>query len=169
MRVIRNERIIDDGWRLLQEPPQTADELPQGPVIVPLAWWQERRTMLAARVDPIGVRIGGGDPLEEIAADLKSLPLVALEFEKFSDGRSFSHARMLRRDYGYRGELRAVGDVLPDQLFFMRRCGIDSFQLDGDRDPEEALHALKEISVTYQSAADGATPVYRLRHSSLSA
>ena len=105
----------------------------------------------------------GGDPLEEAVADLAHFQLIALDFPVFRDGRNYSHARLLRERYGYRGELRAVGDVLHDQLFYLRRCGIDSFQVRADKDIEEALRGLSDFSITYQTAADGAIPVYKNR------
>ena len=94
---------------------------------------------------------------------LDQFELVALEFPKFTDGRSYSHARRLRDRFGYRGEIRAVGEVLRDQLFFMQRCGIDSYQVREDKDAEDALKGLSDFSVKYQTAADGAPPVYKLR------
>jgi uncharacterized protein (DUF934 family) len=87
--------------------------------------------------------------------------VVALEFGQFKDGRAFSLARLLRERYGYQGQIRAVGDVLRDQIFFMRRCGIDAFELRADRSAEDALDAFGEISVTYQAAADDRRPLFR--------
>ena len=80
--------------------------------------------------------------------------IIALDFPTFKDGRSYSHARLLRERYKYEGELRAIGDVLQDQLFFMKRCGIDSFKVRDDKNIEEALKSFKDFSVRYQAAAD---------------
>lgn len=99
-----------------------------------------------------------------MARHLDDFPeLIALDFPAFKDGRCYSHARLLRERYDYQGELRAVGDVLRDQLFFMKRCGIDSFQLRSDKDMEDALNAFNDFSVKYQTAADGAPPIYDVR------
>ena len=92
-----------------------------------------------------------------------SFSIIALDFPIFKDGRSYSHARLLRERYNYKGELRAVGDVLQDQLFFMERCGIDSFQIRDDKDIEQALNGLKGFSVRYQAAADDTIPISERR------
>jgi uncharacterized protein (DUF934 family) len=86
-----------------------------------------------------------------------------VEFPAFKDGRGYSHARILREHHGYKGDIRAVGDVLRDQLFLMQRCGISSFYVREDTDIEAALIGLSDFSVKYQTAADGATPVYKQR------
>lgn len=160
MRVIsRDLRIEDDGWQVVADDA----ELPAGEVIVSYARWQREREPLLARGGRLGLRIDGAIAVESIAPDLDRFALIALDFEKFADGRCFSHARLLRERWRYRGELRAVGDVLRDQLYFMRRCGIDSFAVRPDKDIEDALNAFREFSVRYQSAADDAEPIYRYR------
>ncbi|MGQ0656884.1 MAG: DUF934 domain-containing protein [Chromatiales bacterium] len=160
MRVINKDlRIVDDGWILVGD----EEELPNGDVIVSHARWQKEREELLARDGHVGVRVDGSIPASAIAEDLGHFALVALEFPKFGDGRCFSHARLLRERYRYTGELRAIGDVLRDQLYFMRRCGIDSFAVREDKNIEDALNAFKEFSVRYQPAADDAGPIYRYR------
>lgn len=159
MRVIKDNAVVEDGWQLLG----SEDALPAGDVIVPLARWHAQHDELKSREGRVGVSINGEAALEELADDLGQIPLIALEFPVFGDGRCFSHARVLRERYGYRGELRAVGDVLRDLLFYMKRCGIDSFAVRSDKDIEDALKAFGEFSVRYQSAADGALPIYRVR------
>jgi uncharacterized protein (DUF934 family) len=89
--------------------------------------------------------------------------MIALDFPVFKDGRCYSHARLLKDRYDYKGDLRAIGDVLRDQLFFMHRCGIDSFQIREDKDAEDALNAFNDFTVRYQAAADDAVPIYKLR------
>lgn len=159
MRVIKNEQIVEDGWRLI------ADELaiPAGDVIIPLDRWLSERANLSERGGKIGVVIDGAAKLEELAGNLKRFDLIALDFAKYGDGRCFSHARLLRERFGYSGELRAIGQVTKDFLFFMRRCGIDSFAVRDDKNIEDALKAFSEFSVKYQTAADQAPPIYRLR------
>src|SRR3990172_6903375 len=151
MQVINKElQIVDDGWQLV------ADDLdlPGGDVIVSFARWQKERDQLLARAGRLGLKVNGDTPVSAIVDDLPHLDLIALEFPKFGDGRCFSHARLLRERYGYAGELRAVGDVLRDQLYFMRRCGIDSFAVREDKNIEDALNAFKEFTIRYQPAAD---------------
>ena len=162
MRVIRNGRVEEDGWqRVTGTGP--GGPLPDGDVIVPLAYWLGNRELPARRNGRVAVCLNGDDSLDDVAAALDGFELIALEFPKFTDGRSYSHARLLREKYGYRGEIRAVGEVLRDQLFFMQRCGIDSYQVREDKDAQDALKGLSDFSVRYQTAADGAPPVYRLR------
>ena len=160
MRIIDcNNTIAEDGWQFIADDA----ELPAGDVIVSVKRWQAERDALNARSDRLALVLAGDTPVSAIADDLDRLPLIALAFPKFSDGRCFSHARLLRERHGYQGEIRAVGDVQRDQLYFMRRCGIDSFAVREDRDIKDALKAFDEFSVRYQPAADGAEPIYRYR------
>jgi uncharacterized protein (DUF934 family) len=162
--VIRHGRVLGDIWQALVpregEDPETMS-LPEGPLAVSLPVWRARRGELLARSTPVGVRLEPGDDPADIAADLPRLALVAVHFPKFADGRGYSAAHLLRRRHGYRGELRAVGDVLRDQLFHLARSGFDSFQLRDGADPHAALPSLAEFSVTYQAAADGRGPRFR--------
>ncbi len=155
--VIKNRQIVEDRW----QPIGDEDALPVGAVIVSLARWQRERAELLARGGPLGVRLPNTADLAELVADLPLLEVVALEFPKFSDGRAYSQARLLRERHGYRGEIRAVGDVLRDQLFFMARCGFDAFEPRADRSLEDALMAFGEFSASYQPAADQPLPPYR--------
>ena len=155
--VIKHRRIVEDHWQYLADDA----ELPAGSVIVSLARWQRERAALLARGEPVGVRLPNTANVADLAADLPALALVALEFPKFADGRAHSQARLLRERYGYRGELRAVGDVLRDQLFFMARNGFDAFELRADRNLEDALDAFGEFSASYQPAADQPLPLYQ--------
>ena len=111
----------------------------------------------------VSVRIEGGDDVRALAPALDRLKLVEVDFPRFRDGRGYSSARILR-EMGYTGELKAVGDVLVDQLLFMRRCGFDSFGPEQAIDLAVALRALNEYDYVYQQAADGRVPVWKLRH-----
>jgi len=162
LRVIKDNRIIEDEWQRLQEI-DVVEELPAGKVIMPFAYWQANRDQLIAQNKKYAVCINGDNETEAVVKDMDHFELIALDFPAFTDGRSYSHARLLRERYGYTGELRAVGDVLRDQLFFMQRCGIDSYQVREDKNIEDALKAFTEFSVKYQTAADRVQPVYKLR------
>lgn len=158
MRVIKGRRVVDDGWELLAA---GAPIPPAGEVIVPLdAWarWVEHPD--PARPGRVGVLLKSDQRPEQIARRERA-PLIAIEFPKFLDGRGYSSARLLRDRLGYRGELRAVGNVLRDQLFYMARCGFDSFALEAGKDIEGALSALDDFSVAYQGASDDPRPLFR--------
>lgn len=162
MRVIKSNSVTEDNWQRTVTPdPQ--QPLPDGDWIVSLDYWSGNRERLSRHRGKIAVCLNGDDNPEDLSGSLEEFELIALEFPTFTDGRSYSHARLLRDRLGFRGEIRAVGDVLRDQLFFMRRCGIDSFQVRDGKDPEDALKGLSDFSVKYQTAADGAPPVYKLR------
>ncbi len=161
MRTVNKElQVVEDDWQLVADDTEVPAE---GDIIVSVARWQKEREALSARKGRLGLKINGDTPVETIAPDLEHFALVALEFPKFADGRCFSHARLLRERLGYKGELRAVGDVVRDTIDFMRRCGIDTFAVRADKNAEDALKAFTEFSVRYQAAADGVLPVYRRR------
>jgi uncharacterized protein (DUF934 family) len=121
----RNGAFRRDAWAK----PEAEAHLPDGPVIVPKKRWLAERDRLASRNAPLGLQIEPGETIDDIAPDLPRFALIALSFPKFTDGRAFSIARLLREKYGYGGELRAVGNVLSDQIPFMRRVGFDSFEV----------------------------------------
>lgn len=145
MRIIKDQQIVENDWRHAEE----TDELPTGKVTVPLARWQNERDRLISRGD-IGVRLQSTDATEAIAADLEHLDLIAIEFSKFNDGRGFTQARLLRERYHYQGEIRAVGNFLRDQLYYMKRCGFDAFEFAGEHDLEDALKAFAAYDVISQ-------------------
>lgn len=123
---------------------------------IPFADWQQRPDWPA-------VSLANTDPVEDLAPHVGRLRLIELRFPKFSDGRAYSQARLLRGRLGYRGELRATGNVLRDQLPFMLRCGFDSFESEQNGFEEALAKARKLFSVVYQPAEDGREPVSELR------
>lgn len=158
MRIIKDKTIVDDQWVHVAA---DAETIPAGDIIVPLALWKARRDEFNGRNGGLGVLLEPSDHPEDIAADLDRFSVVACNFPSFRDGRAYSTARLLRERYGYEGEIRAVGDVLRDQLFFMARCGFNAFELRADRSIEDALRAFDDFSVTYQNAADTTLPHFR--------
>jgi uncharacterized protein (DUF934 family) len=104
-----------------------------------------------------------GDDPGTLVGSLERLRVVAVNFPKFGDGRGYSIARLLRERYGYRGELRAIGQVARDHLYFMAQCGFDAFQLREGEDPQEALAAFKDFSEAYQASAARPEPLFRRR------
>lgn len=163
-RVIRGRRVENDTWTTLGvKPEEDLAVLPPGPVIVPLALWKERGPELLQRQGPLGVWLKPDDDPADIAGELDKFSVVAVYFPKFTDGRGYSTAALLRTRYGYRGELRAFGDVGRDQLFYLARCGFDAFRLADHRDPESALASFHDFSIPYQGSVEDPVPLFRKR------
>jgi uncharacterized protein (DUF934 family) len=154
--LIRQRRIVRDSWWLLSLDTPPLATPPGADLLVPLALWREQRERLAAHEGRTGVLLAAGDDPAAIAADLARLPLVAIRFDRLTDGRGYSTAALLRSTHGYRGELRAIGDIGRDQLAFLERCGFDAFELRDREDPHAALLGFGEVSVAYQP--DAAAP-----------
>ncbi len=162
MPLIKDGAIEADGWTYLDDDDYPADGQP---VIIDYARWRDRDTAIAAHNGPLGIRMRSDQAPELIKDDLGRFDVIALEFPVIADGRSFSHARILRDRLGFGGELRAVGGVLEDQIFFMSRCGIDAFELEAARDIGRALSALTEFTAPYQAGSDGLATTSMRRHS----
>lgn len=163
--IIKDRAVVSDPWRLLK----AADDrgLPPvptaGDIVVPLELWRVERDALRFRPGRIGVWLDGDQDPALIAEDLPLFGMVAVNFPKFTDGRGYSIARLLRDRYGYRGELRAIGDVQRDQLFYLSRCGFNAFALREGADPREALSAFGDFSETYQNSVERPLPLFRRR------
>ena len=135
-------------------------------MLVPFAVWRANKDALASRVSQgeIGLLIATHEDIEEVMAEIKDInpfALVAVYVERFADGRIFSIGNLLRTRYGFKNELRAVGDVLRDQLFFLKRSGFNSYLIRADRNAQEALQSLKDFSEPYQGAVDNTQPAWR--------
>ena len=162
-RIIKNGQIIDETWQLLPKDASLDDIRNSGDIIVPLALWVERDRALLARDGGLGVWLDAGEEIEEIADQLQHFQVIALNFPAFTDGRHYSTAYLLRTRYGYRGEVRAIGDVLRDQPFALRRVGFDAFALRADKDPQDALQSFADFAEVYQASADQPLPLFRRR------
>lgn len=166
-KVIKSGQVVADGWQVLRladgDNPESV-AVPPGPVLVPLAVWQARQADLAGRTE-LGVWLDSHESASALAEAVDRLPVVAVNFPKFADGRGYSTATLLRTRYGFRGELRAIGDVQRDQFFFLQRCGFDCLQpAEGkysDAQLEAALASLADFSEPYQGAVDRPAPVWR--------
>lgn len=158
MQIIKDRKIVDDRWT------HVADDAPLNGAhaTVSAARWRAERDSLAERGD-IGLRLGGADEVADFAEDLARIPLIVLEFAQMADGRLFSSARLLRERYGYAGELRARGDFIRDQMFFLSRVGVNAFEFSHSSQAEAALASLGDFTVRYQAATDERTPLYRRR------
>jgi len=160
MAILKHGALQPNDWLTV------ADDaaLPEGkPAVVTLDRWLKERDTLLGRNAPLGVRLKSDQSPMAIADDLERLSLIVLEFPKFTDGRGYSHARALRQRLDYKGELRAVGNVLRDQYLFMDRCGIDSIEIADEANVAGYLESLGEFSIWYQPAADQRPTVRSLR------
>ncbi|MNS06081.1 hypothetical protein D3C72_374990 [compost metagenome] len=145
--------VADDPWKLVRDPQAP---LPEGAVILPLTLWLENPQRQA-------VWLGPDDEVESLKPWFGQLPLIALDFPSFRDGRGYSQAYLLRTRLGWTGELRAIGDVLRDQLSHMRQCGFDSFAVREDKSAEDALKGLAGMSVLYGRSVIEPRPLFRRR------
>jgi len=164
--LIKDGQVIEDLWEKVSMESGldyvTGTDSTQH-VIVPLAMWAAEKDTLLASGKAIGVCLDSEDDPYELAGDVDKLALVGLYFPVFRDGRPFSSAAIIRNRLGFKGELRARGDVLRDQLFYMRQCGIDSFELPDTVDVDEALAAFNDFATNYQSTVATPTPLFRRR------
>lgn len=156
-KIIKKDKVVEDAWLRVG-----ADEpFPAGDIIVPLARWRAEQEALSTHQGKVAICLTGKDNPRELKEDLSKFELIAIDFPKFADGRGYSIARILRDELGYKGELRAVGDILRDQIFYLMRCGFDAFSVREGKDLEDALEGLRDFSVVYQAASDATVPVYR--------
>jgi len=137
-----------------------------GKILLPFTVWRANKDALASRLaqGEVGLLIATHEAIEDVVAEVKEInafPLIAVFVERFADGRIFSIGNLLRTRYSFKNELRAIGDVLRDQLFFLKRSGFNSYLIRADRNAQEALQSLKDFSEPYQGAVDNAQPAWR--------
>jgi uncharacterized protein (DUF934 family) len=156
-----NPAAADDTWVHVAD---GAVLPPDRPATISLGRWKAERDGLTGRNLPLGIRLESHERIEEILPDLPRFALIALDFPNLNDGRHFTTARLLRERHGFRGQLRATGQVLRDQIDLMKRCGFDTFELPAGRNAASVLSAFGEISVAYQPAADAHPTAAQLRH-----
>jgi uncharacterized protein (DUF934 family) len=172
--IIKGREVVEDDWQVLRlaEPAEGAPphdpatvSVPAGKFIVPLSLWLVQRELLAARTaaGEIGVWIAPDERADVLKGELDKFTVIAVDFPKFTDGRGYSIAYNLRTRLGWSGELRAIGDVLRDQLFSMQRVGFNAYAVRADRDVHDALKGLSDFSETYQASVDQKVPLFR-RH-----
>lgn len=166
-QLIKQGTATVDSWKTLElaegETPETV-ALPAGDVIFPLAVWLARKAEIISCHKRIGLLIQPDERVEDIAADLDYFIVIAVNFPKFVDGRGYSTASLLRQRYHYQGEVRAVGDVLHDQLFYMQRVGFDSYALKDGKNVVYAIEAgFKTFSDAYQASTTQPQPQFRRR------
>lgn len=160
-KLIKDSSIASDKWKTLTlaegEAPHNV-RLPVGPVLVPLSVWQARRAELIHREYehgwPLGIWLAAEESPEAIERDIDDFTVIAVEFNKSADSKSYSAARLLRERYGYKGELRVIGDVPHDRLPYTRQAGFDAFSVRVGEIAGEALSGLFGLNAANQSTAD---------------
>jgi uncharacterized protein (DUF934 family) len=161
--IIKHREVVSDDWTVLKlaEGDTAADVVvPEGRMIVPLTVWQAQEATLSARAE-LGVWLASDERPEALKDVVGKFKVIAVDFPKFTDGRGYSIAFNLRSRLGYTGELRAIGDVLRDNLFYMQRVGFDAFATREDRNIHDALKGLTDFSESYQTSWDQKTPLFR--------
>ena len=161
--IIKDKQVVQDDWVILRlQEGETADSVavPAGKVILPLKVWQAQRAVIGDRKD-VGVWLASSERPEDLANDVGTIPVIAIDFPKFADGRGYSIAYNMRARLDYKGELRAIGDVLRDQLFYMQRVGFNAFATRPDRNIHDALKGLTDFSDSYQTSWDQKNPLFR--------
>lgn len=153
------QSVTQDPWTLVEADSGIPDT---GAVILPLAYYREQRDEWRASGRAVGVWLNDAEFAEDVADLLDEVELVALHFPKFADGRGFSKARLLRERYRYPGEIRAIGDFLPDQAFYLKRCGVNAFACRNAQEAETTARLLDTFSVRYQADV-GARPLFDQR------
>ena len=163
--IIKDRKIVSDHWQRLELAPdgRLPSIPPAGDILAPLALWRAERDALLARPGRIGVWLDSHEDPALIAGDLRHFAVVAVNFPKFLDGRGYSTAQLLRQRYGWTGELRAIGDIFRDQLFFLASCGFSAYALRESEDPQEALAAFGDFSEAYQASVERPLPLFRRR------
>lgn len=157
-KLIKNGQVVADQWKTLTlaegDTPHTV-KLPVGPVLVPLSVWQARRAELIHREYehgwPLGVWLAAEEGPEAIGRDIDDFTVIAVEFDKFADGKSYSTARLLRERHGYKGELRAIGDVPRDKLTYQHQVGFDAFAVRANQKAASVLSGLFDFNAANQS------------------
>lgn len=157
MPLLKNGKIADDAWVVVGD----GQDLPEsGPVVVSLARLKADHAGLLAGNHSVGVKLANTDDPGELAPWLEKLGLIVLDFPKYVDGRALSQAQLLRRRYGYTGEIRATGQVLRDQLRLMIRCGFDAMVIDVEDTEAVYEFSAHEFSEFYQSASDTSDSIF---------
>lgn len=162
-KLIKDGNIIDNTWQRIDNPTSAA-ELPAGNLLLPLAFWLENQDALLDRQAEIGLTIANTDDLAVIGDQVNNFAVIELYFPAFMDGRGFSQGRLLRERYGFKGELRAGGQFIRDQLCYLRRCGFNAFGFDDEGiDLEQTKASLFDFTDGYQASVDQPEPLYLRR------
>ena len=164
-KLIKDGKLTNDRWILVKEASNEGilSALPFKSIMVPLRFWKLYQSELEEYTGEVTIWLDSNERLADIPGNINQFPLIALNFPIFSDGRSYTNARELRESYGYEGEIRAIGDVLRDQIYYMHRCGFNAFSLRFDQDTEACLSAFNDFTTGYQASIDQHQPLFRRR------
>ena len=165
--LIKDNQIIDNAWQIIAKDADSADvkfsiDDASGHLLLPLALWLEHAEQLK-NSKTIGVWLDSDESPEPLETLCESIPVIGINFPVFADGRGYSYARTLRDYYNYSGDLRAIGDVLHDQMYFYKRCGFSSYLIREDANAEKALAGLNDFSANYQAGSDEGKPIFHKR------
>ncbi len=157
-KLISNKGEIVDHWQVFDPISETLANAGDFNLVFPTSYWVEHRSDILQQTSDsetkLGVCLSSDQAPSLIAEDLERLDLIAIEFPVFADGRGYSYAKTLRKEYNFKGEIRAIGDILIDQLAYLERCGFDSFALRDDQDLATALESFEAFSESYQAEFD---------------
>lgn len=150
MQIIKDKQLVENNWTYIAD----GETLNKGDITVSLTRWNEEKIALQAHQGKVGVRLNSDADVNILADDVKTLALIELNFPAFTDGRGFSHARLLRSDLNYQGEIRAVGSYMADQAFYLSRVGVNAFAMENADELAVALSTLDDFSLNYQASTD---------------
>lgn len=156
-------RVVSDSWFAVADQAELDALAPEVDVIVPVALWHANQEALNARPGSVGLAVRPDDDVYELRGKVARFELIAIQFPAFTDGRGFSSARLLRERLGFVGELRAVGDILPDQIFYLLRCGFNAFAPREAAHVQDILRAYTTFHEAYQRSVERPTPLFRRR------
>jgi len=160
-KIIQNNAIATNEWVRVTEDIDSG--IPDGKVILSLKIWQKHFPALNTRNPKPGLWLNSDENISDFPGDIKALPVIAIYFPTFTDGRGFSIGNITRVHFNYPGELRACGHFIRDQLFYLKRCGFNAFEFENNANLEEAAKSLQDFSDSYQISADQNIPLFRRR------
>ena len=160
-QLLKDGLVVDDIWTLADD---SIESLPAtGNLLLSSSQWHRFSSQLEQRQDETGIWLEGNEEIADIVESIIKLPIIVIKFPKFVDGRGFSLARLLRERYHFSGELRAIGDIIRDQLYLLKHSGFNAFQLSQDIDLQQAAQSLNDFSENYQTTNAQPIPLFRRR------
>jgi uncharacterized protein (DUF934 family) len=164
-KLIKDGALTEDTWQVVDHEhlKDGVDLTHNEQWLIPLSLWEGVADKLEPGQNQVGVWVNGDEPLENFYGKTSNMPVIAIKFPVFTDGRGFSLARQLREQYDYAGEVRAMGYFLQDQMYYLRRCGFNAFLVNDDADVPSVLESLQDFNESYQAAVDEPRPLFRRR------